>query len=135
MSYKKAYPKKDPWKVLLCEEENVILGYISKDRDVIIKVAVDEALEFTVEYLSLELPVNHPIYKEHKRSVAKIPIQWLLESVSALNKCNGITHLKLIENGEQYIRDRKHICVITAHIKEKKMAKFQQLSGQIPVLL
>lgn len=106
---------KDPWKVLLCEEENVILGYISKDGDVIIKVAVDEALEFTVEYLSLELPVNHPIYKEHKRSVAKIPIQWLLESVSALNKCNGITDLKLIEYGEQYILDRKHMCDYSSH--------------------
>eukprot|EP00112_Aurelia_sp_Birch-Aquarium-sp1_P000217 Seg1018.19 transcript_id=Seg1018.19/GoldUCD/mRNA.D3Y31 product="hypothetical protein" protein_id=Seg1018.19/GoldUCD/D3Y31 len=105
----------DRWKVLLCEEENVILGYISKDGDVIIKVAVDEALEFTVAYLSLELPVNHPIYKEHKRSVAKIPIQWLLESFSALNKCNGITDLKLIEYGEQYILDRKHMCDYSSH--------------------
>ncbi|XP_065059620.1 uncharacterized protein LOC135687093 [Rhopilema esculentum] len=106
---------KDPWKVLLCEEEKVILGYISKDGDVIIKVAIDEALEFTVEYLFLELPVNHPIYKEHKRSIAKIPIQWLLESLSALNKCNGINDLKLKEYGEQNILDRRHTCNYSSH--------------------
>ena len=51
-------------------------------------------MEFTVEYLSLELQFNHPIDKEHKPSIAKLPIQWLLKSVSALNKGNGITDLK-----------------------------------------
>ena len=106
---------KDPWKVLLCEEQRVILGYISKDGDVTIKVTVDEALEFTIEYLSLELPVNHPIYKEYKRRVAKIPIQWLLKSVVALSKCDGITDLKLKEYGEQCILDRKHNCEYGLH--------------------
>ena len=106
---------KAPWKVLLCEEEKVVLGCINKDGDVIIKVAVDEALEFSIEYLSLELPVNHAIYKEYKRSVAKIPIQWLLDSVSALNKCNGITDLELKEYGEQCILNRKHMCDYSLH--------------------
>ena len=106
---------KDPWKVLLFEEQRVILGYISKDGDVTIKVTVDEALEFTIEYLSLELPVNHPIYKEYKRRVAKIPIQWLLKSVVALSKCDGITDLKLKEYGEQCILDRKHNCEYSLH--------------------
>ena len=102
---------RDPWRILLNKKyERVIVGFISEEGDVIYKVAVDEALEFTIEYLSLELPANHHIYKQYKRSVAKIRIQWLLESVCSFNKCNGVTNPELKAFGEQCILEMKPMC-------------------------
>ena len=54
------------------------------------RVTVDEALEFSITYLSIDLPVAHAIYKEHKHSIGKTRIQWLLDSIMKWRTCKGV---------------------------------------------
>ena len=82
---------KDPWKILVKEDNRVIFGWIDRDGNVVLRVSVDEALEFSISYLSIDLPVTHAIYKEHKRSIAKTRIQWLLNSILKWETCKGVT--------------------------------------------
>ena len=81
---------KDPWQILVKEDNRVIFGWIDSDGFVVFRVCVDEALEFSISYFSIDLPVTHAIYKEHKHSIAKTRIQWLLNSILKWKTCKGI---------------------------------------------
>jgi hypothetical protein len=81
---------KAPWTVLIENNLSCIFGYLAENGNIIHKVTVNEALEFSVESSSLYLPDNHKIYEKYKRSVAKVRIQWLLMEIKQLTLCSGI---------------------------------------------
>ena len=71
---------------------------MEENGNIIHKVIVNEALEFSVESSSLYLPDNHKIYEKYKRSVAKVRIQWLLMEIKQLTLCSGIRDSDLVKS-------------------------------------
>lgn len=84
-----------PWTVLIENNSSCIFGYLAENGDIIHKVSLNEALEFTIESSSLSLPENHELYVKHKRSISKVRIQWLLNEVQELKFCGGCTETTL----------------------------------------
>eukprot|EP00794_Sanderia_malayensis_P002526 gene2526-2921_t len=82
------------WKILVKEDNRVIFGWIDSDGNVLFRVCVDEALDFSITYLSIDLPVTHAIYKEHKHSIGKTRIQWPLNSILKWKTCKGVADPK-----------------------------------------
>eukprot|EP00795_Rhopilema_esculentum_P008149 gene8149-14073_t len=60
-----------PWVKLSHTENNLVFGCINTLGDVVIKLTVDESLGFVVEGSFKEIPEEHPIYKEFKRTISK----------------------------------------------------------------
>ena len=89
---------KAPWTVLIENNLSCIFGYLAENGNIIHKVTVNEALEFSVESSSLYLPDNHKIYEKYKRSVAKVRIQWLLMEIKQLTLCSGIRDSDLVKS-------------------------------------
>ncbi|XP_028419012.1 uncharacterized protein LOC114544629 [Dendronephthya gigantea] len=84
-----------PWTVLIENNSSCIFGYLAENGDIIHKVSLNEALEFTIESSSLSLPENHELYVKHKRSISKVRIQWLLNEVEKLKFCGECTESAL----------------------------------------
>ena len=82
---------KAPWVTLYHTQNSLIFGLVNSFGDVIVKVSVDESLGFVVEGGFKELPDDHPIYEKYKRTVSKKQINVLLNDISQLKQCRGIT--------------------------------------------
>ena len=79
-----------PWVKLSHTENNLVFGCINTLGDVVIKLTVDESLGFVVEGSFKEIPEEHPIYKEFKRTISKKKINVILERISQWKPCQGI---------------------------------------------
>ncbi len=98
---------KPPWTVLIENNASCIFGFLDEHGNIIQRVTVDEALEFSIESSALSLPDNHELYEKYKRSVTKVRIQWLLSEVTQLQLCSGIRDYDLVKIFNEHTRKRQ----------------------------
>ena len=86
---------KAPWVTLQHTDNDLFFGLVNEIGDVVTKVVVDESLGFLVESSCKEIPDNHEIFKEHRRTVSTKHINFLLKGSAGWTQCMGIVDSSL----------------------------------------
>ena len=103
--------------ILQHTDNDLSFGLVNEIGDVLTKVVVDESLGFLVESSCKEVPDDHEIYKEHRRTVSKKHINFLLIDIAGWTRCMGIVDSSLKEFGMHLVSSGRTSDLIIGYSK------------------